>query len=148
VTTDSGLAASVRASDAVQPNRSIEHKGKVLKLFGAQILSVHHHLQCIDPDNLLMRLDLSLCKPRLCIRIVGVPSIDETGTTAVRRFYHLLDRFGLAGLKLALQVNEGPISTIETHARRGIDDAGSMEMRIETFEWVRKGWRVQHGLSS
>jgi hypothetical protein len=34
----------------VQPNRSIEHKGKVLKLFSAQILSVHHHLQCIDPD--------------------------------------------------------------------------------------------------
>jgi hypothetical protein len=53
VTTDSGLAASVRASDAVQPNRSIEHKGKVLKQFGAQILSVHHHLQCIDPDNRL-----------------------------------------------------------------------------------------------
>ena len=55
MTTDSGFAASVRASDAVQPNRSIEHKGKVLKLFGAQILSVHHHLQCIDPDNLRQR---------------------------------------------------------------------------------------------
>src|SRR5207237_186410 len=47
-----------------------------------------------------------------------IPSVDETGTADSQKSFHLLDRLGdhavrLAGLKLALELNEGAISAVE-----------------------------------
>src|SRR5262245_35564856 len=64
-------------------------------------------------------LHLPLASPTgLCVRIVRVSRIDETGPAHAQYFFHLLNRFvdhatRLPRLKLVLQFNEGSIGTVE-----------------------------------
>src|SRR5262245_30859843 len=69
-----------------------------------------------------MKWPLGLVRPSLCIGIVWVPGIHETGTAGARRC-HLLDRFSW-----------GVIDTAETHARFHNGDTDSMEVCIVSFE--------------
>ena len=78
-----------------------------------------------------MKWPLGLVRPSLCIGIVWVPGIHETGTAGAR-LCHLLDRFSW-----------GVIDTAETHVRFHNGDTDRMEVCIVSFE---KRWRV-HDLS-
>src|ERR1700720_4046153 len=65
-------------------------------------------------------------RPILILRkwIGWVAGVDETGTADGQKAFHLLDRFGdyavrLAGLKLALELNEGVIGPVKPPCQHG-----------------------------
>src|SRR5262247_3254247 len=96
----------------------------------------------------------------LCVRIVRISRIDETGAAHAQHFFHLLDRFvdhatRMARLKLVLQFNESSIGTVEATRqdlrnvkerdrilRKQVRRVGDMKLRSFQCTHVRCVWLI------